>query len=178
MKPSVALCNQPAGVEAASELRRYGVLASIQLCEAFHKVRRLQEERVLLAKELAQYLQYCEGQVQELLTRLAAVEAEQRPLAEVLGAARYHNEQRYFCASALRTAAAAPMLKRFPQAICAVLRAGIAEYSKHISLASQVVREHSHAPAASMSEAAVVQHSDSSDADSIMSDDSEGVIGL
>ena len=133
---------------------------------------------MLLAQELTQYLRYCEGQVRELVTKLAAVEAERRPLAEVLGAAGNHNEQRYFCATAFQAAAASPLLARFPQGVCALMRAGIAEYSKHISLASQVAREQVCAPAASVSLAAVVQHGDSSDADSTMSDDSEGVIGL
>ena len=163
---------KPAGDEAASELRRYGVLASIHLCEAFHKVRRLEEELALLAKELAQYVHYYEEQVEDLHNTVSAVETGQRPLVEVLGAAGIESEQRYFCASAFQAAAGSAVLARFPQAVCALLRAGIAECSKLISLARRFVGEQADAPAAPMQEAAEMQRSDPSDDDSITSDDS------
>ena len=161
-----------AGDEATSELRRYGVLASIQLCEAFHKVRRLEEESALLAQELTQYVRYCEERVQDLQRVLTKVEAGQRPLAEVLGAAEIENVQRYFCAAAFQAAAEHALLARLPRAICALLQSGIAEYRKHIA---QVSRTQSQPPAATVQEAAEERNGDAADDNSIMSDDSESV---
>ena len=164
--------SQSAGDEATSELRRYGVLASIQLCDAYHKVRRLEEEIALLQKESAQCVSYCEERVKDLQNMLSALEIEQRPLEEVLGAIWAQSERTYFCASAFQAAADHPLLMRFPQAICAMLRSGIAEYDKHISLARQTMRAHPSAQAAPMQQAAEVQHGDEDGNDS-MSDDSE-----
>jgi hypothetical protein len=148
------------------------VLASIQLCEAFHKVRRLKEESMLLERELAQYVQYCEERVQDLQHMVFKIENEQRPLLEVLGAAGIQSVQRYFCASAFQAATDSPLLTRFPQAICALLRAGIAEYSKHITSARQI-RQHPEGSGAFLQAATEVQHGDAAEADGSMSDDSE-----
>ena len=149
------------------------MLASIQLCEAYHKVRRLGEERLLLTKELTQYVRYCEERIHGLCNTLSAVQSGQRPLAEVLGAADVQSEHRYFCASAFEVATGSPVLARIPQAVCALLRAGIAEYNTLLSLARQSPREQVRASASPMEEAMGSLEADASETDTIMSDDSE-----
>ena len=128
---------------------------------------------MLLAQELRQYVQYCEERVQQLQQTVSAVTAGQRPLVEVLGAVGVQSSQRYFCASAFSSPVGLAVLARLPQGVCALLRAAIAEYSKHISMARRLAGEHQDIPAAAMQGAAEVQHGASSDDDSIMSDDSE-----
>ena len=58
--------------------------------------------------------------------------------------------------------------------MCALLRASIAKYSKHIALGRQCFREQSQAPAANAKEAAEAPESDAAaNDDSVMSNDSE-----
>lgn len=84
--------------ESGAELRRYGTLKCIQLCDAHHRVQRLEEETALLEKELAQYINYCAAQVATIIALLGRVRTD--ALTEALSFAGLPDSGRYFCASA------------------------------------------------------------------------------
>ncbi|CAL8465822.1 g5358 [Coccomyxa elongata] len=87
----------PAEGEAGAMLRRYGTLKCIQLCDAHHKVQRLQEETALLDRELQQYIDYCSAKIvsiDALLSRVGLL-----PLHDALDFAGLPKSGRYYCSS-------------------------------------------------------------------------------
>ena len=85
--------------EIGAELRRYGTLRCIQLCDAHHKVLRMEEETVLLEKEMSQYIAYCRDQVISVDAMLSSFE---RDSWHALNFAGLPNSGRYFCQSAFQ----------------------------------------------------------------------------
>lgn len=81
--------------EAGAELRRYGTLKCIQLCDAHHKVQRLQEEIALLDRELRQYINYCNAKIVSINALLSRVDL--LPLHEALSFAGLPESGRYYC---------------------------------------------------------------------------------
>lgn len=84
--------------EAGAELRRYGTLKCIQLCDAHHKVQRLQEETALLGRELQQYIDYCNVNIVSIHALLSRVEL--LPLHEALSFDGLPEAGRYYCLKA------------------------------------------------------------------------------